>query len=1147
MSILTNQPLLIAPAAADPISLPAGGLWGNGAWVQFISSAPANLAVAGLVVGGSFSQVYAEVDVGVGAVGAEIAVTTIRLYLANSGADGSHSTYFLPAPVDVIATGARVSLRYRRGTNVPTLTMALLYYSSPAMAQLTGGIASTCVPSAADSVGVAGANSIWGNSAWVQLTSGIAHAVALIGITAGGMNPAVSDNNFEIDLGTGTVGNEVVLSTFRGRLGYVGSQDVGKVPTLSLPAVARLAANTRVAIRWRTDIANGNTWPFTLLYYDGLGGTNLPVPFITPAVTPAGCTPQSTISNGGIGHFGCNTGGEGTVSVYPPGSADGVAPVHADATPGELLTGKVAVDIWVEVDVKSYPSNAITTYRRSLAELGDLDTYFGGRKTSGLIDSGNLEHGMGTEVGTFESASADFNFSDTIDRLFRTLLTSQDLDGNEVRVYAASPTARAAGNAPRLLFRGVIQQTKLNEPMVAALTVVDVLFADGGPFGPQRQWPSLIPADVFTSSPPDSLTKPLPWLYGEKSDEGAIDPVSNKAISKGLCPLTFVGQQTIQRTIVVNTPAVPGTPGATYPYNGQDGTGVLRNAATVTIAGSTWGTVNPYPWFAVAAVYANGMTDAIMYDNTLRFPGQGPSVGPPYDQRVVWDLWPGIPIPLGFLVFMYDQGSPWQPIANPFAPATVRYKFVAPVVTNPAGPPDVPGQSVNADEPWAYSVDWTSLTDGDPWPPVGVSGTPGSSQNQNVSEIWDAYLVAGHPVYKIIQLYGSDLGNGSATATHDRVAIFPDTRSDVLVPGGIAWPFSTTYVPYVSPDGTTYWLTMIFARGPLSDDHKNGIVNMACNMLGREDVGDGTGKPFMTAHDAEQCWLENDIIGYWTSGLLATAGTYPQWVDGTAKVRSARFKARQAITVTKLGGRGLSVGWYADKQDSPVNIVAEWNFSTETKVGVNGFGQLTLDYIDTTIDPTTLPTVDHIASIFGPVTSVYGDQRENIVVGSCDWDPDMSRFRSDTLQFKSTVGYAKFKNRWKQGNVLNSTIISDESQYSWILQQRLARLQVGEIVVEASGPIGFLDTDVDTSGITLSTIEGRGASGYVTAPMKVRRRKFNFATRLVAYSMLDITDVLVALRYPGGIGQLFILDDETASPRQLGSETAVPSTALVLT
>lgn len=770
--------------------------------------------------------------------------------------------------------------------------------------------------------------------------------------------------------------------------------------------------------------------------------------------------------------------------------------------------------------------------------------YFGGLKSEGLVAVGDLEHGLGNESGAFEASSVDLLFSDTIDRLFRTLLTDQDLDGNEVRVYAASPAARLAGTAPRLLFRGVLQQTTLDEPLAAKLTAVDILFADGGPFGPQRQWPPLIPADVFTSSPPDSLTEPMPWLYGEKSDEGAVDPVSNKQISKGLCPLIYVGQETISRSVTISTPAVPGAPGATYPFNGQDGRRVLRNAASVTIAGSTWGSPTPFPAFAVAAVYADGMTDAIMYDNTLRFPGQSPSVGPPYNERVVWDLWPGVPIPLGFLVFMFDESSPWTPISNPFAPSApqdIRYKFVLPVVTNPAGPPDVPGDTTNADEPWAYSVDWTGMEDGDPWPPVGTPGVPGTSHTEIVDEIWDAYMLMGHPVYKIIQMYGSDLGNGDPAATHDRVAINPDTRADILVPGSVLWPFATSYVPYIGADGTTYWPTMIFAKGPLSDDHKNGVVNMTANVIGREDVGDGTGHPIMTAHDAEQCWLENDIINYWTSGFLATAGTFPAWADGTAKVRSSRFLARQAYTVAKLGGRGLGVSWYVDTQDSPVNFVAEWNASTETKVGVNGFGQLTLGFIDPTLDPTTLPAVDHVVNIFGPTMSIFGDQRENMVIGTCDWDPDASIFRGAIQKFQSTIGFIKYKNRWKKGNPLNSRILGDDTQLAWIMQQRLARLQLGEVTFEAPGPLGFLDVDVDTSGVSLTTIEGRGASGYQLAPMQLRRRKLSFDSRLVTYSLLDLSDVLIATLYPGGLSRIMIsTDTHGVAPISTDNPTLAP-------
>ncbi len=794
--------------------------------------------------------------------------------------------------------------------------------------------------------------------------------------------------------------------------------------------------------------------------------------------------------------------------VLPYDGPEGLVPLRVDPVAGESLAGK-SVDVWIEIDQPG--TSPLVTIRKALVELADLPTYFGGRKPAGLSAIGALDHGLGTDTGTFAASAADLTFVDSqTDRTWRDLLATTDLEGDEARIYAASQHARDANLAPRLLFRGITQQPSTSAPLQATLSVIDALFTQGAPFGPQRLWPPLIPAiAAWIGTPPAALTKGLPWLYGEKSDVASVDPATNQPSVKGLCPLIYVGQETL-------TTSVPVPPYVYDPASPR----TLKNAATVTIAGSTWGAGVGYPFFAIASVYGAKISMPILFDNTLRFPGQAPTVGPPYNERVVWDVYPNATIPDAFVVFMFDPSN-WNPFTNPYVAAHPRFKVVLPVVTNPAGPPDVAGGvDVNAAEPWAYQCDWTSTTDGDAWPPSGDTLL-------TTSRPWDAYVAFGHPVARIEQIFGSDLGNGIATATPQRVRLDPDARSDLLVPGFDAWPFPESYRAYTAPDGTVYWLTVIYATGPLSADAKAGTVTFAVNAVGREDVGDGTGLPIVAAHAAEQAWLENEILGYWTAGPLADDVTFPQWADGTPKVRASRFRARQGYTVAQLGGRGLEAHWYADTPAAVESYVQAWDSSTETEVGVNGFGQITLGWIDELADPTTWPAIDHLVDIFGPVTAAFGVNRENQVQGHTDWDPDGQIFRTPVLTLSSAAGYAAYKSRWLKGTLIASTILGSQPQLAWVLAKRLARLQVGEIQVAVPGTVRLLDYDVDDPGVLLTTIEGRGASGYVRAPMWLRRRSVDLKTRLVTYTLLDVGDVLYATRFPGGLAQVPIVTDTT--------------------
>ncbi len=862
---------------------------------------------------------------------------------------------------------------------------------------------------------------------------------------------------------------------------------------------------------------------FCVLRETGSVGPNIvPVPIVVGPPVP--CTPQSEVSGGAKGQGGCNTGGLGWVPSY--NGPFGTVPQHADPVEGELLTGKRRLDLWIELVHTVYPPTGLgpitqTKYSRALRELADDPSYYNGRKPEGLVSIGEVEHGLGNEQGAFEAANVDINYADHVDRLVRELLAVSSIDGDELRVYMASPAARAAGAAPRVLMRATVQQEQLQSQVSAILTAVDCLFADYGPFGPNRQFPELIPPGVFPSAPADSLQRALPWLYGEKSDEGAVDPKTNKRLSKGLCPLIYVGQKKISRTVQVPPASMP-----TYDPTIQK----PKDAASLTTTGSTWN-LGTYPFFAIAGIIGNKFSDPIFLDNTLRFPGRaGEAVGPTFNEKVIWNTFGGT-VYDSFIVWMYDQSN-WNPATNPYTNANARYQIVNPPNTNPTGPPPHLPTDPPATNYWQYELDWNSLSDGAAWPPASTGGTV------VVDEDWDIYVAFGHASFRIISVYGSDLGSGNANATHDRIRLDPDARGDILVPGFAAWPFPTTYLDFTdTTDGTVWRMTVILARGPLSEDHKNGVVNLAVNAIGVEDVGDGTGLPLIDAHDCEQHWIENPILGGWRSGPWATnvPGFYPAWEDGTPKVRSSAFRRRQTFTIQHLPAlgptlapRGLRCGWYVDAQKPMSAHVLDWNNGTETKLGFTGQGQITVEGLDETLDPSTWPRVVHSIDLFGPITQQFGQERETVVSGSCDWDGDAGKFRTKPMTFRSKPGKARNKDHDKPGDPIDSPILNINSQFEWVLKRRLTRLQFGMTIVQIRGTVDLLDYDVGT-GIRLTTIEGTGPSGYVDRPFLIMRRRFSFETGIVTYTLWDVADLLLASSLPGGLAQRFIFNNSTGA------------------
>ena len=229
----------------------------------------------------------------------------------------------------------------------------------------------------------------------------------------------------------------------------------------------------------------------------------------TPTTPPVPCNPESTTSNGGHGHAGCSTGGTGFVSGI---KGVGDIPSHTDPTDGELLEGAQTVDVWIDFYHRD-DAATITRYCRAGVTLAHPNTYEGGNKPSGLKALGDVEYGISNEQGGNEAPSINIQYADHIDRLVRNLLETEELEGDEVYVKMATPTAQSAGSAPRVVARGVVQETPvLQSRMMASLVAADPIFSEYGPLGPERKWPRKIPAGIFTTAPPDTLSQCWPWL-----------------------------------------------------------------------------------------------------------------------------------------------------------------------------------------------------------------------------------------------------------------------------------------------------------------------------------------------------------------------------------------------------------------------------------------------------------------------------------------------------------------------------------------------------------------------------------------------------------------------------------------------------------
>lgn len=438
---------------------------------------------------------------------------------------------------------------------------------------------------------------------------------------------------------------------------------------------------------------------------------------------------------------------------------------------------------------------------------------------------------------------------------------------------------------------------------------------------------------------------------------------------------------------------------------------------------------------------------------------------------------------------------------------------------------------------------------------LAMGSTPPSGSDE-----WGILVAGLGPWWRIDQMFGSNLGNGDSSATHDRVELNLSTRIglDILVhrwgsmTSGLdaSWPLATSYIPFTNENGVTFWLACVLVRGPLLEDHINGVVNMTVNAWMADDVGDGTGLPFLHAHRIKHWFVENHLINRWTSGAYTDASTFPQWNDGTPMVRSSSYVARQAFTAASLGGLGLTGALYLPDgggRRAAVDVHGDLNTWTETFNPINGHGQICDFGFDETLDPTNWPAFDHVTSVFGPVTQVMGVARNNVVSSECDWDPDKGTYRLVAVPRSSAAGIQKAKGQRLPGDLVSNGMLFDPLQQTWVDDRRLRRLEFGMRFVEAPGKQDWLDYDIN-AGIQLTSDEGYGATGYVQHKFVIWRRKFDVSTRKTTYTLWDVQQLLLETLYPpaspgapSGLDRQFLITDVSGdAPLVTDDDTLAP-------
>lgn len=292
----------------------------------------------------------------------------------------------------------------------------------------------------------------------------------------------------------------------------------------------------------------GPSTPITVLMAAVTVPTTFTPPVDPPGSLPAPCCPSppsTTPLDSPEPNAGGNTGGitpPNATPCYSGGS--GSVPVGADPTIGETLTGKAGVHLWAEVTHTIYPAGTVQeTLRYAMTDLDDTT-----RKEGRLQSIGDVEYSLSDAQGNMTAGTVDVHISDVDGRPIGTRLidaTKRYFQRDEIAVFALSDEGRRASARARLIGRALLQDDTYGTPVVAQFSGTDPLFCDGGAFGPDKKFPSWSIPDCYTYAPTDVYKQPLPVILGVKSDEGAVDPVTNLSSARGLIPVRFVGMDTL--------------------------------------------------------------------------------------------------------------------------------------------------------------------------------------------------------------------------------------------------------------------------------------------------------------------------------------------------------------------------------------------------------------------------------------------------------------------------------------------------------------------------------------------------------------------------------------------------------------------------
>jgi hypothetical protein len=393
--------------------------------------------------------------------------------------------------------------------------------------------------------------------------------------------------------------------------------------------------------------------------------------------------------------------------------------------------------------------------------------------------------------------------------------------------------------------------------------------------------------------------------------------------------------------------------------------------------------------------------------------------------------------------------------------------------------------ALNNSETWTNPettwIDDGSATEGALSPPTVNSAQVEQVLANGTSAFGWGRLVLALGAVDVHTVYASNLATGATPAR----ARLPESAygTEFLVPGQPGWPHPD---PYIEIGGIRQ--TVIYARGPRLDHHRNGTVTIAWNGCGAEEVGDGTGRMIDQAFPTLQWFLnehvlKNDGAGYRTGDY----GPLVTYTNGDSVLKTTAFAACQTLTASWIGGAGYLAAFALTEPTSLRDILRRFCTTFACHLGADHFGRIYPVLIDDTADPTLGRLYRDRIDVRRLVNQRFDHEAvETRITFHYDFDTDANQFRvKDQVIEDTAASAAHFSPREKSPRSCYYT--RDRTTAFDANGRHLTRYKIAPRYVSIETDLTGLE-DENGSQIRLTHYDGASSSaGDVETPMLVIR------------------------------------------------------------